>query len=259
MAEASLTLRERTTVIAGPLTSVTQNIATTFTQNGSDVVFISPKTETHNRIAQHLNDQREVNEKYGRCKAIEINIDDPKLCKEAISRAAETFGSVDIYIDALNVPTPAPFRNEKATDTFEELFQKQLRSSFYLSHTVINFLKTRKRGRMIYLINDECNAGFALDSVHSLLRTGFVAFAKSLTKEMADISCTVNVISMGLTEEYLMNHFAESSSIKEALEKMKQLEPTARLLNPENLANLALYLCSNLGGGISGETLRLKI
>jgi 3-oxoacyl-[acyl-carrier protein] reductase len=259
MAEATLNLRERTCVIAGPLTTAIQNIASSLTQHGADVTLIANKCDSHQRLARHLNDQREINEKYGRCIAHESTLADVKSCKEAISKAAETFGCVDIYIDALNVPTPASFRNEKATEVFEELILSELKSSFYLSHAVINFLKTRKRGRMLYLIPDEAYNGFQLDSLHSLLRGGLVSFAKSVAREIADISCTVNVISMGLNEEYLLSHFPEASSIKEALEKMKLLDPTAKLMNPENLANTILYLCTSMGSGTSGELLRVKI
>jgi 3-oxoacyl-[acyl-carrier protein] reductase len=258
MAETTLNLRERSCVIAGPLTTAIQNIASLLTQHGADVTLIANKCETHQRLARHLNDQREVNEKYGRCIAYESSLADIKACKEAISKAAETFGSVDIYIDALNLPTPATFRSEKATENFDDLILPELKSSFYLSHTVLNFLKTRKRGRILYLIPDEAYNGFQMDSIHSLLRGGLVSFAKSVAREISDISCTVNVISMGLHEEYLLSHFPDSNSIKEALEKMKQLDPTAKLMNPENLANTILYLCSSMGSGTSGELLRVK-
>lgn len=258
MAEASLNLRERSCVIAGPLTTAVQNIASSLTQHGADVTLIANKCETHQRLARHLNDQREVNEKYGRCVAYESTLADIKTCKEAISKAAECFGSVDIYIDALNVPSPAAFRSETAVETFEELLLPELKSSFYLSHTIINFLKSRKRGRMIYLLPDEAYAGFQLDSIHSLLRGGLVSFVKSVAKEFADISCTINVVSTGLSEEYLLNHFPDTSSIKEALEKMKQLDPNAKLMNPDNLANTILYLCTSMGSGTSGELLRVK-
>jgi 3-oxoacyl-[acyl-carrier protein] reductase len=258
MAETTLNLRERSCVIAGPLTTAIQNIASSLTEHGADVTLISNNCETHQRLARHLNDQREINEKYGRCIAHESTMADPKVCKEAICKAAETFGSVDIYIDALNVSTPAAIRNEKAAEIFEELILLELKSSFYLSHAVINFLKTRKRGRMLYLIPDEVYNGFQMDSIHSLLRGGLASFTRSVAKEFADISCTVNVISTGLSEEYLLNHFPETNSIKEALEKMKLLNPSAKLMNPENLANTILYLCTAMGSGTSGEVHRVK-
>lgn len=258
MADNTLNLRERSCVIVGPLTTVVQNIASTLTQHGSDITLISNNCETHQRLARHLNDQREINEKYGRCIAFESPLNDVKSCKEAISKAAETFGSVDIYIDALNSPNSASFRHDKSVEQFDELITTELRSTFYLSHAVINFLKSRKRGRMLYLVPDEAINGFQLDSVHSLLRGGLVSFTRSLAREIADISCTVNTVSIGLTEEYLLNHFPEAASVKDALEKMRQLQPMAKLMNPDHLANTVLYLCSSMGSGTSGEILRVK-
>ncbi len=257
MSEPSLTLRERTTVIAGPLTNLTQNIASLFTQSGSDVVFIDKNQETCQRMANVINDQREIHEKFGRASAIRCDFSSPKACQEALSQSAQTFGSIDIYIDALFGTAAAPVKGEKSLDLFEELITTELKPSFYLAHQVVNYLKNRKRGRLIFLVPEPFLSGSANDTTHSLLRGGLSSFVKSLSCELVDQSTTANVLSIGPTEEYALHHSPESSSVKQALEKLKTHHPYAKLVNSEAVAGTLLYLCSPLGSAVNGQTLTL--
>lgn len=257
MAEQNLNLRERTTVITGPLTNLTQNIASIFTQNGSDVVFIDKNSEASQRMANVLNDQREINEKYGRCAAVKCDFQSAKACQEALSQAAQTFGSIDIYIDTLFSASMAPIRSESAVTTFDELVMTELKPSFYFAQQVVAYLKNRKRGRLVFLVPDGAANGSGMDATHSFLRGGLMSFAKSLSIELADQSTTSNVLCIGPTEEYLREHFTDTTSIKEALEKLKIINPNAKLVNSESVAGTLIYLCSAMGSAINGQTLTL--
>lgn len=257
MAEQNLNLRERTTVITGPLTNLTQNIASLFTQNGSDVVFIDKNVEACQRMAGVLNDQREINEKYGRCAAIKCDFDSAKACHESLSQAAQTFGSIDIYIDCLFGTSSASLKAEKSLTTFDELVNLELKPTFYFAQQVVNYLKNRKRGRLVFIVPESAANGSPLDTTHSLLRGGLMSFAKSLSYELSDQSTTANVLCIGPTEEYLLQHFTGSNSIKEALEKLKALVPHARLVNSESVAGTLIYLCSAMGSAINGQTMTL--
>ncbi len=257
MAEQNINLRERTTVITGPLTNLTQNIASLFTQNGSDVVFVDKNVDACQRMANVLNDQREINEKYGRSAAIRCEFDSAKACHEALSQAAQTFGSIDIYIDCLFGTAAAPLKSENAIAIFDELINSELKPSFYFAQQVVNYLKNRKRGRLVFLVPENASSGFILDTSHSLLRGGLVSFVKSLSHELANQSTTANVLCIGPTEEYLLQHFQDSSSIKDALEKLKAISPQARLVNSESVAGTLIYLCSVMGSAINGQTLTL--
>ncbi len=257
MAEQNLSLRERTTVITGPLTNLTINIATLFTQNGSDVVFIDKNIESCQRVANTLNDQREINDKYGRATAIKCDYSTAKACQESLSQAAQTFGSIDIYIDGLIGTSLAPLKAEKSLEIFEDAILSELKPSFYFSQQVVSYLKNRKRGRLVFLVSEPSIKGSPLDSIHSLVRGGLISFVKSLSLELASQSTTSNVLCIGPTEEYLLQHFPETASIKEALEKMKQLDPFAKLVSSETAAGTLLYLCSTMGNSINGQTLTL--
>lgn len=257
MAEQNLNLRERTTVVTGPLTNLTQNIASLFTQNGSDVVFVDKNVEACQRMANVLNDQREINEKFGRAAAVKCEFDSAKACHEALSQAAQLFGSIDIYIDTLFGAASASVKSEKSTSIFDTLIDSELKPTFYFAQQVVNYLKNRKRGRMLFLLPERAMSGSAMDSIHSLVRGGLAPFVKSLSEELVDQSTTANVLCIGATEEYLLQHYPATGSIKEALEHLKLVDPKARLVNSEAVAGTLLYLCSTMGSAVNGQTLTL--
>ena len=257
MAEQNLNLRERTTVITGPLTNLTQNIASLFAQNGSDIVFIDKNVDACQRMAGVINDQREINDKFGRATAIRCSFESAKACQEALGNAAHTFGSIDIYIDTLFGAGQASLKSEGSIDIFEELIQTELKPSFYFAQQVVAFLKTRKRGRLVFLAPESATSGSSLDTIHSLLRGGMMSFVKSLSQELVDQSTTANVLCVGPTEEYLLQHFPEAGSVKAALERLKAINPQAKLVNSESVAGTLLYLCSAMGSATNGQTLTL--
>lgn len=257
MAEQNLNLRERTTIITGPVTNLTLNIATLFTQNGSDVVFIDKNFDACQRVANNLNDQREINEKFGRATSIKCDFTTSKACQEALSQAAQAFGSIDIYIDGLSGPALAPLKGDDSVESFEDMINYELKPTFYFSKHVVSYLKNRKRGRLIYLVFEPSIKGSPLDTIHSLVRGGLLSFVKSLSLELSSQSTTANVLCLGPSEEYLLQHFPDVSSIKEAQEKIKSIDPNSKLLNSESVAGTLLYLCSALGNSTNGQTLTL--
>lgn len=257
MADQNLNLRERTTVISGPLSNLTQNIASLFAQNGSDIVFIDKNVDACQRMAGVINDQREINDKFGRATAIKCNFESAKACQDALGAAAHTFGSIDIYIDTLFGSAQAPIRADDALTTFDELINTELKPSFYFAQQVVSYLKNRKRGRLVFIAPEAVTHGSPLDTSHSLLRGGLMSFVKSLSYELADQSSTANVLCIGPTEEYLLQHFPEAGSVKAALEKLKAINPQAKLVNSESVAGTLLYLCSTMGNAINGQSLTL--
>ncbi len=66
-----------------------------------------------------------------------------------------------------------------------------------------------------------------------------------------------HIVSLGPTEEYALHHFPGSASVKDAMEKLKAVNPQAKLVNSESVAGTLLYLCSSLGNAVNGQTLTL--
>ncbi len=253
-----LALRDKTIVILGSVQATLQNAVVNFLQQGADVAIIDSGADKLQKFCQNLNDQKEMNEKFGRATAIPVKWEDAASIKDAIGKAAQTFGSIDIMIDALCSTKPTPLQigaGSVEPTQFDEIIQTNLVASLHATQFIGQFLKSRKRGRMIYLVQDPILRAQSADAVAAAARSGMIAFAKTLARELQEQHVSVNCVSLGLTEEYLLGHFLDCANGKEALEKMKAIEPSAKMSDPEKISHALIFLCGSSGAAITGQHL----
>ncbi|KYG67062.1 3-ketoacyl-ACP reductase [Bdellovibrio bacteriovorus] len=251
--EANFNLRERTALIVGPFTSTVQNLMMGLTQLGSDVVLLDFDNAGSQRFCNQINDSREVNPKFGRALGIKSPMQTADDFKNAIGDAAHAFGSVDLFIDAQTYDRPNKFVIGQPLEQLEEDVQKNFKSSVMLTHGVLNFLKNRKRGRILYMLNESYP-----DPIVAGARGALIPFAHTLSKQVAEHNITVNVLKLGLTEEFILNQYPEAKSIKEAVEKMRLVQPHLRITEPEKITNTVTYLVSQYGAAVNGQVISLS-
>lgn len=260
--ETSFKLQDRTAILTGPCNSFNQAIALKLTQMGANVALIDRNIEKTQRFAEQLMDAREVHERYGRAVTVQADLSKLHHVQDAITRAAEAFGGIDIYIDGLMITDVHKFREPSSLDEFERLIDVNLRSPMMMTHGALQFLESRKRGRIIYLMHDLARLGYQGNSLLSVTRTGLSAFARTLSREVAESNITVNCVAIGVTEEFLLNQIPQagpgSLSIQEAQARLTKEMPNASVVEPEKIANMIAFLASPLGAGITGQTIAVS-
>ena len=264
--ENSFKLQDRTALLTGPCNSFNQSIAMKLTQMGANVALLDRNIEKMTRFAEQLTDAREINERYGRAVAIQGDLSKPHHVQDAISRAAEAFGGLDIYIDGLMTTDVKKFKDPASLEYLDRVIDVNLRAPLLMTHGVLRFLEGRKRGRIIYLMHDIVRVGLANNALMALSRTGLSAFARTLSREVMENNITVNCVAIGITEEFLLGqpsfasegNSASKSSIQEALVRLQQTYPTAHLTEPDKIANTVAFLASPLGAGITGQTIAVS-
>jgi hypothetical protein len=250
--ENNFNLRERTALIVGPFSSTVQSLVMGLTQLGADCVLLDFDNSASQRFCNQINDSREINPKFGRALGIKSPMKTENDIKDAIGSAAHAFGSVDLFIDAQLNNKPNRYKIGEPLSYLDEEVHHNFKTSVMLTHGVLNFLKSRKRGRILYLMNEVYP-----DPVIAAARGALVPFAKSLAKQVAEHNITVNVLALGLTEEYILTQFPEATSIKEAVEKLKQRDPSLRITEPDKVTNTVTYLVSQYGAALNGQMISL--
>lgn len=254
-------LRERTVVILGPVKTSMQNLVMGLTQLGADVAMIDTHADKLHKFAQNVSDQREANSKFGRAAAITVDLNNPISIKDAFGKAAQTFGSIDIFIDAMATALPTPFKIGEDDAKLAETINENLTVSLRATQIAAHFLKTRKKGRIIYLLQSAMNKSVFQDAVGTAARTGLIAFSQTLAKELSEHNVTVNCMSLGLTEEYLLGHFPEATSIKEAQEKMRASDAAngkIKITEPDKITQAMTFLCGPSGAAVTGQHLTIS-
>lgn len=255
--EVNFQLKEKTVLILGPFSSTTQSLVKSLTELGSDCVLLDSKDSVAQKFCQQISDLREVNPKNGRAAFLKAEMKTLAQARDVVGRASQVFGGVDVLIDGniLNSATPfAAIEQEQVDQQLSEM----MKTSLLITNCALQFFKNRKRGRIVYLMNESFLTAEADDSLSIAYRTGLVEFAKTLAKQVQDVNVTVNTLSIGVTEEYLMGHYPQAATIKEALELHKQRHPTSRIADQEKVSQAAVFLVGSMGAVLSGQNLRLS-
>ncbi|KYG69298.1 3-ketoacyl-ACP reductase [Bdellovibrio bacteriovorus] len=250
--ENGFNLRERTALIVGPFTTTVQSLMMGLTQMGSDCVLLDFDNAGSQRFCNQINDAREINPKFGRALSIKSPMKTPEDIKDAVGTAAQSFGSVDLFIDAQVYNKPNRFKIGDPLTHLDDEVLHGFKSSVMLTHAVLNFLKNRKRGRILYLLNESYP-----DPVMAGARGALVPFAQTLAKQVSEFNITVNCLKLGLTEEFILAQHPEAKSIKEAVEKLKEKEPHLRITEPDKITNTITYLVSQYGAAVNGQVISL--
>jgi 3-oxoacyl-[acyl-carrier protein] reductase len=262
MADSSFRLNDKTVVMAGPYGLLMQNLTAQLAECGADVAVLTDDYKSAQRVCQNIMDMREVSEKFGRAAAIEVKLHDEKSVTGSLSRAAELFGSTDIYIDAylfgLKIPfyadaNPGPACTKTA---IEAQFHTTLEFSKALSQAALTFVKSRARGRLLYLFH-ELDMVMA-ERAESNVFIEFQNQIRQMALKYSETQTAVNALAVGVNEEYLLSRFPKTPTIQKALQQLVQHRPNSRLIDYADIAQVVAFLVSPLANGLSGQTIHLN-
>jgi NAD(P)-dependent dehydrogenase (short-subunit alcohol dehydrogenase family) len=260
--ESNLKLHDRTALIFTNPGATVHVIATKLTQLGVNVAIVESKTKLGEkpseqlvRLTEQLSDAREINDAFGRALLLSAVPAQKTSLQEAVGRVAESFGGIDILVDASLFTENRAFADPKTPDMIEATITSNLEAPIAMTHAALKFLEGKKRGRVIFLLPDLFRAGFQGHSLASAARGGLVAFSRTLARELMASQVTVNCIAHGPTEEFLLGHAAKGTNIQMAQKTLNTDWPQAVLMDAEKLANSIAYLASPLSSGMTGQTI----
>lgn len=253
--ESDFRLQDKTAILTNANSSLGRAIAQNLASRGVNVALVGSNTRELGRLADDIMNQREIKEHAGRAAAIEALPNQHGQLQDAVAKAAELFGGIDIFIDNALMERPLSFLKEFSTHRLDELLDHNLRATVVLTHKVAQFLKARKRGRILYLVQDLHRLGFEGDALSAVSRTGIMNFAKSLAHELSVEQITVNCLAVPPTEEYLLQKAPKAPSLQAAFDEVLKSTGTFRMIEPADIAQTVCFLVSPLASTITGQTI----
>jgi len=182
-----------------------------------------------------------------------------ELCREAI----EVTGGVDILVNNAGLQHIAPVE-EFPDDDWARLVQIMLVAPFQLTKYVVPGMKERGWGRIINLSSIHGLVASPFKSAYVSAKHGLVGLSRTVALEVGEFGITVNAICPGYSNTPLTrNQVADQArtrgiSESDVIEKV-MLEPAAikRLVEPDEIASLALYLASEGARSITGAAIAI--
>lgn len=138
-------------------------------------------------------------------------------------------------------------------DEWDWLMDTNLKSVYRMSKACIRPMMKARTGRIITIGSVIGNMGNPGQSVYAAAKAGLIGFSKSLAKEIGSRNITVNVIAPGFIQTDMTKDLDEANKAN-----MLSSIPLGKLGEAQDIANAVLFLASDMGRYVSGETLHVN-
>jgi 3-oxoacyl-[acyl-carrier protein] reductase len=194
----------------------------------------------------------ELKSKFNKIKILKFDISQSDKIEEFIDNAANELGGLDCIVNNAGI-TQDNLAIRMSIEEWRKVIDINLTSTFLMSKFAIKKMLKNKKGKIINITSVVGHTGNLGQANYTASKAGLVAMSKSLAIEYAKKNINVNCISPG---------FIKTAMTDKIDEKFKDVIvskiPSARLGEPEDIANAVLFLASENSNYINGETLHVN-
>lgn len=196
----------------------------------------------------------------GRAFTQELDVTDPGSITSALERITAELGPIDILINNAGLAVSAPL-SETDPELWERHIRVNLTGPYLLTRGVLPGMLKRRWGRIINIASTAGKQGFAYTAAYSASKHALIGFTRALALELAQHGITVNAVCPGFAATDLSwesaRRIAEKTgrSYDEAVRSLASFSPQKRLIEPEEVARVAVMLAGDGARGISGQAI----
>jgi len=245
-------------LITGGGRGIGRAIAHAFAREGARVAIVARTEREVARVAEEINKDSGVETAYAVCDVSRV---------ESIGQAFKTIsqklgGTPDILVNNAGIAESAPL-----VKTDDELWQRHLAVNlsgvFYCTRAALPAMVERGWGRIINVASIAGKTGAPYIAAYAASKHGVLGLTRSVALEVATKGVTVNAICPGYVDTDMTTHALETIEAKtgksaaDSLDAIKAMNPQRRLVEPEEIAALAVLLASDEGRGINGQAINV--
>ena len=237
-------LNGKVAVITGAARGIGKAIALKYASEGADIAFTDLAI---NEAAEATVKELEA---YGvKVKAYASNAADFEETHKVVAEILNEFGHIDILVNNAGI-TKDGLMLRMEEKQWDAVIAVNLKSAFNFIHAVTPVMAKQRHGSIINMSSVVGVSGNAGQCNYSASKAGLIGLAKSIAKEMGPRGIRANCIAPGFIITDMTNALPEK--VREEWEKQI---PLRRGGTPEDVANVALFLASDLSSYVSGQVI----
>lgn len=250
----NLDLKGRVAIVCGASKGMGFASAKALALHGAKVLMVARDPSALEAAAKAIATEGGVVEAYAG------DVGNPELGQAAVDRCKAIWGPVDILVNNAGGPPMGSFQ-EHDSKAWESAIQCNLLSVVRFCKAVAPDMKSRNWGRIISITSTVAKEPSPAMVLSATTRAGVSAFSKSLAIELAQFNISVNVICPGgvLTDRLVsllqVRADREKRDYKDVLNESLASIPAKRFAEPEEIADVILFLASESGGYVNGVSL----
>ena len=241
-----INLEGKVTLVTGASRGIGRAIAETLGKAGATVI----GTATSEGGANFISDYFKASNITGT--GMVLNVTDPDSISELMKTITKEYGAITILVNNAGITRDNLMMRMKE-DEWSDIMDTNLTSVYRLSKSVLRGMMKARAGRIISIASVVGSTGNAGQANYAAAKAGVVGFSKSLAQEIGSRNITVNVVAPGFIDTDMTKALPE-----EIKAKLLEHIPLGKLGQSEDIANAVLFLASDMGAYISGETLHVN-
>ncbi|NOT92017.1 3-oxoacyl-[acyl-carrier-protein] reductase [Ferruginibacter sp.] len=240
-------LEGKTAIVTGAARGIGEAIAIKFAEHGANVAFTFVSNSSKDKATAL---EQKLIALGVKAKAYQSNAGDFAACEVFVADVLKEFGTVDICVNNAGI-SKDNLLLRMTPEQFEEVIKVNLNSVFYMTKQVIKPMMKARSGSIINMSSVIGEMGNAGQSSYAASKAGVIGFTKSVAKELGSRNIRCNAIAPGFVETDMTSYLKEG----EAADKYKAGIPLGRFASAEDIANVTLFLASELSSYITGQTI----
>ncbi len=181
-----------------------------------------------------------------------LNVTEADSIASVLKEITTEFGAITILVNNAGITRDNLMLRMKEEE-WSDIMATNLTSVFRLSKACLKGMMKARHGRIISISSVVGATGNAGQANYAAAKAGVVGFSKSLAQEIGSRGITVNVVAPGFIDTDMTRDLPE-----EQRNKLMSNIPLGKLGEAEDIANAVLFLASDMGSYISGETLHVN-
>ena len=178
----------------------------------------------------------------------------------SVAAAFEQAGPVDILVNNSGIAEAVPFHHT-SLELWNKLIAVNLTGVFLCTQAALGEMYKRNSGRIINISSTAGLKGFAFAPAYCMTKHGVIGLTRSLALGLASTGITANCVCPGFTRTEMasaaVQNVVEKTGLTAdaALAEMVKTNPQNRLIEPEEIAEAVLWLCSDLSSSVTGQAI----
>jgi 3-oxoacyl-[acyl-carrier protein] reductase len=237
-------LENKTALVTGASRGIGEAIAIKFAEHGANVAFTYLSSDERAKALEEKLTAMGV-----KAKAYKSDAGDFAAAEQLANDVVKEFGNIDVCVNNAGISRDNLLLR-LTPEQWDEVMQANLKSVFNLTKQVMRPMMKARKGSIINLSSVVGVKGNAGQSSYAASKAGIIGFTKSIASEIGSRNIRVNAIAPGFIETDMTHYLKEGGA-----EKWFSQIPLGRFGKPEEIADVALFLASDMSGYVTGQVI----
>ena len=256
MTERTGRLAGKRVIVTGASRGIGRAIARRFAEEGADLLLTATGVQ---QLGDTLGDCVGAGAKV---LTMAADIADRSQCEAMVQRAVEALGGLDVLVNNAGIYKAGRFIDYDP-ETFDRIMQVNAYGTFHAMQFALRHMKANGGGKVVNIASTAGRWESMNQSAYNASKHAVIGMTRCAALEHAKDNITINAICPGFVETDMIDQFDDHAALAGIpVEKLKEMllgrVPMGRMLQPVEIAHLAVYLASGESDGMTGQAMTIS-